>query len=101
MDSAVGGAAAESVIGFGGAPKTVEITIVTILYKKLVTKLIDKFGWLKAADNQTLYNDVRSYMNYVKIYHGGVFRRVALSGMLDSTNKIVKTQGKVDQSVIT
>ena len=42
----------------------------------------------------------RKLMNYVKISHGGVFRRVALSGMLDSTHKIVKTQGKLEQGMM-
>lgn len=33
---------------------------------------------------QSLFCDVRRLMTYVKEAHGGVFRRVALSGLLDS-----------------
>jgi len=36
---------------------------------------------------QALYCDVRQLMTYVKEAHGGVFRRVALSGLLDSANR--------------
>lgn len=77
-----------------------ETIVISIVYKKLVSKLIDKFSWLKSQDNLTLYNDVRSLMNYVKNSHGGVFRRVVLSALLESTQKIIKTQCKVDQPIM-
>ncbi|KAG8225920.1 hypothetical protein J437_LFUL005956 [Ladona fulva] len=41
---------------------------------------------------EALYSDVRQLMTYVKEAHGGVFRRVALSGLLDSANRPYKGQ---------
>jgi hypothetical protein len=35
---------------------------------------------------QALYCDVRQLMTYIKEAHGGVFRRVALSGLLESAS---------------
>lgn len=36
---------------------------------------------------QNLYSDVRQLLHYVREAHGGVFRRVALSGLIDSAGK--------------
>ena len=84
-----------------GTNKGVESVVVTVLYKRLVTKLIDRFSWLKSQENLTLYNDVRSLMNYVKNEHGAVFSRVVLSAMLESAQKIIKTkQCRVDQAMM-
>lgn len=41
---------------------------------------------------QPLYCDVRQLMTYIKEAHGGVFRRVALSGLIDATNRPNKKQ---------
>ena len=54
--------------------KAVELAIVNSIYRRLVTKLIDKFGWLKSPENLVLYNDARAHMNYMNAVHGGVFR---------------------------
>ena len=48
----------------------------------------------------SLNNDCRSLIHYVKLHHGNVFRRVALSGMMESTKKLVKTQYKVEGNQI-
>ena len=72
----------------------------TSIYKKLVTKLIDKFLWLRGLENAFLYNEARSFMNYVNVMHGGVFRRVVLATMLDSTNNIVKTTCKIEHGMM-
>ncbi len=76
--------------------KSVETLIVTTVFKKLVSKLTGKLSWFKSQENSAIYNDTRGLINYVKINHGSVFRRVVLSAMLDSTKKLVKTQYKVD-----
>ena len=34
-----------------------------------------------------MYGDVRQLLHYVREAHGGVFRRVALSGLIDSAGK--------------
>ena len=35
-----------------------------------------------------LYSDIRSFLGYIKENHGNIFRKVALSNMLDSYIKI-------------
>ena len=84
-----------------GTPKGVESIIVSTIYRKIVTKLVDKASWLKQAENNAVYNDVRSLMSYVKTYHGGVFRRVVLNAMLDSAKKLVRTQYKIEADPVT
>lgn len=37
---------------------------------------------------QSLFCDVRQLMAYIKEVHGGTYRRVALSGLLDSMQKL-------------
>lgn len=44
---------------------------------------------------QPLYCDVRLLMTYIKEAHGGVFRRVALSGLIDSASRPNKRQDNV------
>lgn len=73
-----------------------EALFINAMFKKLVSKMTDKLAWLKASDNSALYNDCRGFINHVKINYGSIFRRVALSGLMDSTKKLVKTQYKVD-----
>ncbi len=61
--------------------------MVSSMFRRLVERLLEKLSWLKSADNLALYNDTRSLMNYVKNAHGGVFRRVVLSALLDPAHK--------------
>lgn len=80
-----------------GTNKLVENTIISVIYKKLVTNIIEKFIWLKSQENVLLYSDTRAFMNYVNVAHGGVFRRVVLGAMIESTQNIIKTQCRVEQ----
>lgn len=41
---------------------------------------------------QALYCDVRQLLAYIKDVHGGVFRRVLLSGLLDSAQRPQQAQ---------
>ena len=75
-----------------------EALFINAMFKKLVSKMTGKMVWLKAADNASLYNDCRGLINHVKINYGSIFRRVALSGLMDSTKKLIKTQYKVDNT---
>ena len=79
-----------------GSPMGVESIIVSTIYRKIVTKLVDKASWLKQAENSVIYTDVRSLMHYVKTWHGGVFRRVVLNAMLESAKKLVITKYRVE-----
>ena len=73
-----------------GTTKGVEAVVVGVMYKRIVSRVIDRFSWIRSGENVSLYADVRALMNYVKISHGSVFRRVVLSALLESTQKIVK-----------
>ena len=79
-----------------GTPRAVENIIISTTYRRVVSKLVDKLPWLKLPENDKQYLDVRGLMHYVKQWHGGTFRRVVLSGLLDSTRNLVKTQYRVD-----
>ena len=73
-----------------GTTKGVEAVVVGVVYKRIVVRVIDRFSWIRSGESVSLYADVRALMNYVKISHGSVFRRVVLSALLESTQKIVK-----------
>lgn len=46
--------------------------------------------------NQGLYCDIRQLVQFIKESHGNVFRRVALSALLDSAEKLNTTK-KADE----
>ncbi|XP_071635615.1 protein unc-80 homolog isoform X3 [Temnothorax longispinosus] len=71
----------------GYGTRGIEGQIMTCVFKVLVTRLIGSTKQLKAQENISLYCDVRQLMTYVKEAHGGIFRRVALSGILDSADR--------------
>ena len=75
-----------------GTTKGVEAVVVGVVYKRVVARVIERFSWIRSGENVSLYADVRALMNYVKISHGSVFRRVVLSALLESTQKIVKVE---------
>lgn len=48
---------------------------------------------------QGLYCDVRQFLNYVKELHGGIFRKVALSGLINVTRtEVITVEKKEPQS---
>ncbi|XP_069694360.1 protein unc-80 homolog isoform X2 [Periplaneta americana] len=71
----------------GGGSRGIEGQIMANVFKALVTRLARSTKELKAQENMALYCDVRQLMTYIKEAHGGVFRRVALSGLLDSASR--------------
>ncbi|GLG97294.1 Protein unc-80 homolog [Gryllus bimaculatus] len=71
----------------GGGSRGVEGQIIACVFKSLVTRFVGSLKELKSQENISLYSDVRLLMTYIKEAHGGVFRRVALSGLLDSSNR--------------
>ena len=82
--------------GVPGTPRAVENILISTIYRRLVSKMVETLPWLKLPENDAQYLDVRGLMHYVKQWHGGTFRRVVLSGLLDSTRKLVKTQYRID-----
>ncbi|EFN65650.1 Uncharacterized protein KIAA1843 [Camponotus floridanus] len=83
---ATAGVAPSYNVGSYGA-RGIEGQIMTYVFKVLVTRLVDSMKHLKTQENIGLYCDVRQLMTYIKEAHGGIFRRVALSGILDSADR--------------
>ena len=48
---------------------------------------------------QSMFCDVRQFIAYVKEIHGGTFRRVELSGLLDSVEKLKKKEKEKTEKV--
>ncbi|XP_015178627.1 PREDICTED: protein unc-80 homolog isoform X2 [Polistes dominula] len=65
----------------------IEGQIMNCVFKTLVTRFIQSAKEWRSHENIALYCDLRQFMTYVKEAHGGIFRRVALSGILDSTDR--------------
>ncbi|XP_031777864.1 protein unc-80 homolog isoform X3 [Nasonia vitripennis] len=75
--------------------RNIESQIMGCIFKSTVTRCVEISRELKSQENISLYCDLRQLMSYVKEAHGGVFRRVALSCILDSAdlpNKPCKSQ---------
>ncbi|XP_022101911.1 protein unc-80 homolog isoform X3 [Acanthaster planci] len=71
----------------GTGVRGIEGTIVGSIFKALVTRMANSREELNAPENSALYSDVRQLLHYIREAHGGVFRRVALSGLIDSSGK--------------
>ncbi|XP_059153938.1 protein unc-80 homolog isoform X2 [Physella acuta] len=72
----------------GEGYRGVEGVLIANLVKPLITRCVQCSGELYGNENISLFCDVRQLMAYVKEIHGGTFRRVALSGLLDSLQKV-------------
>ncbi|XP_043793963.1 protein unc-80 homolog isoform X2 [Apis laboriosa] len=82
--SGAGGASYGSV---SHGARGIEGHVFNYVFKALVTRFVKSLKELKSQENVCLYCDVRQFMSYVKEVHGGAFRRVALSGILDSADR--------------
>ncbi|XP_038644467.1 protein unc-80 homolog isoform X4 [Scyliorhinus canicula] len=74
------------------AARSMEAIIVSCMFKPLITRCASTTHELHSAENLGLYCDIRQLIQFIKEAHGNVFRRVALSALLDSTDKV--TPGK-------
>uniref|UniRef100_A0A8C5MCX8 Unc-80 homolog, NALCN channel complex subunit n=1 Tax=Leptobrachium leishanense TaxID=445787 RepID=A0A8C5MCX8_9ANUR len=72
--------------------QSVEGIIVSSMFKSLITRCASTTHELHSAENLGLYCDIRQLVQFIKEAHGNVFRRVALSALLDSAEKL--TPGK-------
>ncbi|XP_055887561.1 protein unc-80 homolog isoform X2 [Biomphalaria glabrata] len=79
----------------GEGYRGVEGVLIANLIKPLVTRCVECSGELYGNENISLFCDVRQLMAYVKEVHGGTFRRLALSGLLDSLQKLNSSAKKV------
>lgn len=46
-----------------------------------------------------MFCDIRQFIAYVKEIHGGTFRRVELSGLLDSLDKLKKKEKEREEKI--
>ncbi|XP_041056206.1 protein unc-80 homolog [Carcharodon carcharias] len=74
------------------AARSMEVIIVSCMFKPLITRCASTTHELHSAENLGLYCDIRQLVQFIKEAHGNVFRRVALSALLDSADKV--TPGK-------
>ncbi|CAH1781834.1 unnamed protein product, partial [Owenia fusiformis] len=68
----------------GVGMRGVEGVLIANILKSLVTRFMDSYNELHSHENLSMYCDVKQLICYIKEAHGGTFRRVALSGLLDS-----------------
>ncbi|KAK0161490.1 hypothetical protein PV327_009955 [Microctonus hyperodae] len=87
LASATAASAAASYGGIKYASRNIESQILGCVFKALVTRFVKCSKEIKSQDNLATYCDIKQFITYVKEAHGGVFRRVALSGILDASDK--------------
>ncbi|XP_031813996.1 protein unc-80 homolog isoform X12 [Sarcophilus harrisii] len=68
--------------------QNVEGIIVSAMFKSLITRCASTTHELHSPENLGLYCDIRQLVQFIKEAHGNVFRRVALSALLDSAEKL-------------
>ncbi|OXB77448.1 UNVERIFIED_CONTAM: hypothetical protein H355_005157 [Colinus virginianus] len=69
--------------------QSVEGIIVSAMFKALITRCASTTHELHSPENLGLYCDIRQLVQFIKEAHGNVFRRVALSALLDSAEKLI------------
>uniref|UniRef100_UPI00358FE682 protein unc-80 homolog n=1 Tax=Myxine glutinosa TaxID=7769 RepID=UPI00358FE682 len=72
--------------GEGRPMHCMESIVVGCTFKQLITRCASATHELHSSDNLGLFCDIRQCIQFVKETHGSIFRRVALSALLDSTN---------------
>uniref|UniRef100_A0A8D0H2X6 Unc-80 homolog, NALCN channel complex subunit n=1 Tax=Sphenodon punctatus TaxID=8508 RepID=A0A8D0H2X6_SPHPU len=80
--------------------QSVEGIIVSAMFKSLITRCASTTHELHSPENLGLYCDIRQLVQFIKEAHGNVFRRVALSALLDSAEKLIpgkKTEDTTEQ----
>ncbi|KFQ63758.1 Protein unc-80, partial [Pelecanus crispus] len=79
--------------------QSVEGIIVSAMFKSLITRCASTTHELHSPENLGLYCDIRQLVQFIKEAHGNVFRRVALSALLDSAEKLIpgKKQEEMEQ----
>ncbi|XP_065199931.1 protein unc-80 homolog isoform X3 [Planococcus citri] len=94
---------------YGG--RGIEGQILMATFKIFVSRLTATPKEIKAPENMSLYHDARLLINYIKEVHGGIFRQVLLSGLIDTevkthrkevnvqTTKVIRHIPQCDQEV--
>ncbi|XP_042889771.1 protein unc-80 homolog isoform X4 [Penaeus japonicus] len=96
VDNQQGGYATNFGASLGGAgSRGIEGQLVASVFKALVSRFVKSSKELKNPENMAVYCDVRQLVGYIQEGHGGVFRRVALSGLIDSADRPHKQAQKI------
>ncbi|KAJ8299881.1 hypothetical protein KUTeg_021400 [Tegillarca granosa] len=82
-------------VGYRG----VEGVLIANILKPFVTRCVESTKELYSSDNISLFCDVRQLIAYVKEIHGGTFRRVELSALLDSYHKLQQKEKEKEEKV--
>ncbi|XP_061686965.1 protein unc-80 homolog isoform X16 [Syngnathoides biaculeatus] len=72
--------------------QNMEAVVVGCMFKSLITRCASTTHELHSPENLGLYCDIRQLVQFIKEAHGNVFRRVALSALLDSAEKVTTTK---------
>ncbi|KAK6194683.1 hypothetical protein SNE40_000272 [Patella caerulea] len=72
----------------GEGYRGVEGVLIANVFKHFVSRCVECVSELCGHENIGLFCDVRQFTSYVKEVHGGTYRRIALSGLLDSLQKL-------------
>ncbi|KAG7280341.1 hypothetical protein CRUP_024133 [Coryphaenoides rupestris] len=72
--------------------QSMEAVVVGCMFKSLITRCASTTHELHSSENLGLYCDIRQLVQFIKESHGNVFRRVALSALLDSAEKVTTTK---------
>ncbi|GLV31802.1 uncoordinated 80 [Carabus blaptoides fortunei] len=79
----------------GGGIRGVEGQVISYVFKALVTRFVNSIKEIKLQENLAIYCEIRQLMTYIKEGHGGTFRRVALSALLDTANRPNKKEANM------
>ncbi|KAL5280592.1 unc-80 family protein [Megaselia abdita] len=74
----------------GGSTSVHENEIISAVLKLLVSRFVVSLPDLKHHDNMQLYHDIKQFLTFLKGVHGGPYRIVALSGIIDVTPTVHK-----------
>ena len=76
----------------GIGPKGIDGYVLNIIFKPFVTRLIMMREYLMSSENVALYGECRAFLTCIKENHGGIFRLVVFSSLLDPEKKIKTLQ---------
>lgn len=76
----------------GVGPKGIDGFILNIIFKPFVTRLIMMKEYLMSSENVALYGECRAFLTCIKENHGGIFRLVVFSSLLDPEKKLKASQ---------
>ncbi|CAH2006084.1 unnamed protein product [Acanthoscelides obtectus] len=75
-----------------GRSRGIEGQVVGCAFKQMVTRFIEASKEIKTSENLATYCEIRQMMTYVKEAHGSVFRKVALSALIDTADRPSKKE---------